>query len=151
VEEALSQTGLMPACLKLELTESIAMRNVDASIVMLTTLKAMGVQLSIDDFGTGYSSLSYLQRLPINMVKIDQSFIQEIMTQASPAPIVRAIIAMAHSLNLLVLAEGVEQEAQRMLLLELGCDQAQGYLLGRSMPEEAFAALLPPVHLRKAG
>ena len=90
----------MPACLKLELTESIAMRNVDASIVMLTTLKAMGVQLSIDDFGTGYSSLSYLQRLPINMVKIDQSFIQEIMTQASPAPIVRAIIAMAHSLTL---------------------------------------------------
>ena len=151
VDEALHQTGLIPACLKLELTESIAMRNVDASIVMLTTLRAMGVQLSIDDFGTGYSSLSYLQRLPINMVKIDQSFIQEIMTQASPAPIVRAIIAMAHSLNLLVLAEGVEQEAQRTLLLELGCDQAQGYIFGRPMPEEAFAALLPPVHLRKAG
>src|SRR6185295_2487838 len=74
VEDALTQTGMIPACLKLELTESIAMRNVDASIVMLTTLKAMGVQLSIDDFGTGYSSLSYLQRLPINMVKIDQSF-----------------------------------------------------------------------------
>ncbi|HXC67477.1 MAG TPA: EAL domain-containing protein, partial [Nitrospiraceae bacterium] len=151
VDEALHQAGLIPACLKLELTESIAMRNVDASIVMLTTLRAMGVQLSIDDFGTGYSSLSYLQRLPINMVKIDQSFIQEITTQASPAPIVRAIIAMAHSLNLLVLAEGVEQEAQRTLLLELGCDQAQGYIFGRPMPEEAFAALLPPVHLRKAG
>ena len=151
VDEALSQTGLIPACLKLELTESIAMRNVDASIVMLTTLRAMGVQLSIDDFGTGYSSLSYLQRLPINMVKIDQSFIQEIMTQASPAPIVRAIIAMAHSLSLLVLAEGVEQETQRTLLLELGCDQAQGYLFGRPMPEEAFAALLPLVHLRRAG
>ena len=151
VEEALSETGLSPACLKLELTESIAMRNVDASIVMLTTLKSMGVQLSIDDFGTGYSSLSYLQRLPITMVKIDQSFIQEILTQTSPAPIVRAIIAMAHSLNLLVLAEGVELEAQRMLLLELGCDQAQGYLLGRPIPEDAFAGLLPLVHLRKAG
>ena len=151
VEEALRETGLMPACLKLELTESIAMRNVDASIVMLTTLKAMGVQLSIDDFGTGYSSLSYLQRLPINMVKIDQSFIQEILTQASPAPIVRAIIAMAHSLNLFVLAEGIEQEAQRRLLLELGCDQAQGYLFGRPMPEEAFGALLPLIPLDKAG
>jgi EAL domain-containing protein (putative c-di-GMP-specific phosphodiesterase class I) len=151
VEEALSQTGLTPTCLELELTESIAMRNVDASIVMLTTLKAMGVQLSIDDFGTGYSSLSYLQRLPINMVKIDQSFIQEILTQAHPAPIVRAIIAMAHSLNLLVLAEGVEQEAQRTLLLKQGCDQAQGYLFGRPMPADAFAALLPLVHLRKAG
>ena len=98
VEEALRETGLMAPCLKLELTESIAMRNVDASIVMLTTLKADGGKLSIDDFGTGYSSLSYLQRLPINMVKIDQSFIQEILTQASQAPIVRAIIAMAHSL-----------------------------------------------------
>ena len=151
VAEALNQTGLTPACLELELTESIAMRNVDASIVMLTTLKAMGVLLSIDDFGTGYSSLSYLQRLPINMVKIDQSFIQEILTQARPAPIVRAIIAMAHSLNLLVLAEGVEQDAQRTLLLEQGCDQAQGYLFGGPMPADAFAALLPLVHLRKAG
>jgi diguanylate cyclase (GGDEF)-like protein/PAS domain S-box-containing protein len=151
VEQALSQTGLVPACLELELTESIAMRNVEASIVMLTTLKTIGVQLCIDDFGTGYSSLSYLQRLPIDMVKIDQSFIQEILTQARPAPIVRAIIAMAHSLNLFVLAEGVEQEAQRMLLLEQGCDQAQGYLFGRPMPADAFAALLPPVHLRKAG
>jgi len=151
VEETLRETGLMPACLKLELTESIAMRNVDASIVMLTTLKAMGVQLSIDDFGTGYSSLSYLQRLPLNMVKIDQSFIQEILTQASPVPIVRAIIAMAHSLNLFVVAEGIEQEAQRRLLLELGCDQAQGYLFGRPMPEEAFGALLPLVPLDKAG
>jgi diguanylate cyclase (GGDEF)-like protein/PAS domain S-box-containing protein len=150
VETALSQTGLTPACLELELTESIAMRNVDASIVMLTALKTMGVQLSIDDFGTGYSSLSYLQRLPINMVKIDQSFIHEILTQAHPAPIVRAIIAMAHSLNLLVLAEGVEQEAQRTLLLEQGCDQAQGYLFGRPMPADEFASLLPPVHFRKA-
>jgi diguanylate cyclase (GGDEF)-like protein/PAS domain S-box-containing protein len=151
VAEALNQTGLTPACLELELTESIAMRNVDASIAMLTTLKAMGVLLSIDDFGTGYSSLSYLQRLPINMVKIDQSFIQEILTQARPAPIVRAIIAMAHSLNLLVLAEGVEQEAQRTLLLEEGCDQAQGYLFGRPMPADAFAALLPLAHLHKDG
>ena len=150
VEEALRHTGLTPACLELELTESITMRNVDASIAMLTTLKAMGVQLSIDDFGTGYSSLSYLQRLPIDMVKIDQTFIREILTQSSPAPIVRAIIAMAHSLNLYVLAEGVEQEAQWRQLLNQGCDQAQGYLFGLPMPAGEFASLLPPVHLREA-
>jgi diguanylate cyclase (GGDEF)-like protein/PAS domain S-box-containing protein len=150
VEQALSQTGLPPACLELELTESIAMRNVETSIVMLTALKSMGVQLSIDDFGTGYSSLSYLQRLPIDIVKIDQSFIHEILTKAQPAPIVRAIIAMAHSLNLLVLAEGVEQEAQRTLLLQQGCDEAQGYLFGQPMPEDAFALMLEPVPLRKA-
>lgn len=153
VEETLRQTGLTPACLDLELTESVAMRNVEASITMLSSLKAMGVQLSIDDFGTGYSSLSYLQRLPINLVKIDQSFIREIIALPSPAPapIVRAIIAMAHSLNLYVLAEGVEQEAQRKLLLTHGCDQAQGYLFGSPMQAEAFASLLPPVRLRKTG
>lgn len=151
VEEVLGRTGLPPACLDLELTESIAMRNVDASIAMLSTLKAMGVQLSIDDFGTGYSSLSYLQRLPINRVKIDQSFIREILTPASPAPIVRAIIAMAHSLNFSVLAEGIEKEAQRELLLTHGCDQAQGYLFGSPMSADAFASLLSPVDFRKAG
>lgn len=84
------------------------------------------------------------------MVKIDQSFIREILTQASPAPIVRAIIAMAHSLNLYVLAEGLEQEAQRRLLLNQGCDQAQGHLFGPPMSAEEFASLLPPVQLRKA-
>ncbi len=153
VEETLRQTGLTPACLDLELTESVAMRNVEASITMLSSLKEMGVQLSIDDFGTGYSSLSYLQRLPINLVKIDQSFIREILALPSPAPapIVRVIIAMAHSLNLYVLAEGVEQEAQRKLLLTHGCDQAQGYLFGSPMQAEAFASLLPPVRLRKTG
>ncbi|MEK6641297.1 MAG: EAL domain-containing protein, partial [Nitrospirota bacterium] len=112
--------------------------------------KSMGVQLSIDDFGTGYSSLSYLQRLPIDTVKIDQSFIHEILTETHPAPIVRAIIAMAHSLDLLVLAEGVEQEAQRVLLLAQGCDQAQGYLFGQPMPDDAFAHTLPAVSMRKA-
>ena len=150
VEQALSQTGLTPACLELELTESIVMRNVDVSITTLSTLKAMGVQLSIDDFGTGYSSLSYLHRLPINRVKIDQSFIQEILTQSRPPMIVRAIIAMAHSLDLFVLAEGVEQEAQRTVLLGEGCDYAQGYLFGVPMPADAFAQMLQPVPLRKA-
>ena len=151
VEQALGQTGLTPACLELELTESIVMRNVDASIATLTTLRTMGVQLSIDDFGTGYSSLSYLHRLPFNRVKIDQSFIQEILTQARPPMIVRAIIAMAHSLNLLVLAEGVEQEIQRTTLIDEGCDYAQGHLFGRPMPADEFAEMLQSVPLRKAG
>lgn len=150
VEQTLSQTGVTPACLELELTESIVMHNVDASIAMLTILKAMGVQLSIDDFGTGYSSLSYLHRLPINRVKIDQSFIREILTHSRPPMIVRAIIAMAHSLDLFVLAEGVEQEGQRTVLLDEGCDYAQGYLFGRPMPADAFAQMLQPVPLREA-
>ena len=150
VEQALGQTGVTPACLELELTESIVMRNVDASIAMLTTLRTMGVQLSIDDFGTGYSSLSYLHRLPINRVKIDQSFILEILTQARPPMIVRAIIAMAHSLNLFVLVEGVEQEIQRTTLIDEGCDYAQGHLFGRPMPADELAEMLQSALLRKA-
>ncbi len=150
VEEVLRETGLPPHCLELELTEFIAMRNVDMSITMLNELKAMGVQLSIDDFGTGYSSLSYLQRLPIDVVKIDQSFTREMLAQARPVTIVRAIIAMAHSLQLRVLAEGVEQEKQRAILLAEGCDHAQGYLFGRPMPAEEFAKLLPRKTLPKA-
>lgn len=150
VEESLRQTGLYARWLELELTESIVMRNVDASISMLRRLKEMGVQLAIDDFGTGYSSLSYLQRLPLDMVKIDQSFIRDIVTQAEPASIVRAIIAMSHSLDLEVLAEGVEEEAQRKVLLEQRCDHAQGYLFGRPMPEEEFATRLSRIDLREA-
>lgn len=150
VEHALGETKLTPQCLELELTESIAMRNLDMSIALLQKLQSMGVQLAIDDFGTGYSSLSYLQRLPLNIVKIDQSFIKAILTQSGPASIVRAIIAMAHSLNLYVLAEGVEMEGQRAFLLDNGCDHAQGYLFNRPMPAEDFAALLSPSSLRKA-
>ena len=150
VEDVLRETGLSPQYLELELTESIAMRNVDLSLAMLNSLRSMGVQLSIDDFGTGYSSLSYLQRLPINTVKIDQSFIKEMLTQSKPGPIVRAIIALAHSLDLIVLAEGVEEEGQRAILQEQGCDQAQGYLFGRPMPADEFAGLLHPMPLPKA-
>lgn len=150
VEHAIGETKLAPQCLELELTESIAMRNADVSIVLLQNLQAMGVQLAIDDFGTGYSSLSYLQRLPLNVVKIDQSFIKDMLTQPGHASIVRGIIAMAHSLNLYALAEGVEMEGQRAFLLDNGCDHAQGYLFGRPMPAEDFAALLARSSLRKA-
>jgi EAL domain-containing protein (putative c-di-GMP-specific phosphodiesterase class I) len=146
-----ADTGLAPDRLELELTESIAMRNVDTSITVLQKLKAMGVQLAIDDFGTGYSSLSYLQRLPVNRVKIDQSFVRELLSHIRPVPIVRAIIAMAHSLQLDVLAEGVEEETQRSLLVAEGCDQAQGYLFGRPMPAAEFEKLLRPITMPKAG
>lgn len=151
VEDTLRETGLSPGWLELELTESVAMRNVDVSIALLRNLKAMGIQLAIDDFGTGYSSLSFLQRLPIDVVKIDQSFVREISRQTGPVPIVRAIIAMAHSLQLQVLAEGVEQEDQRAILLAESCDQAQGYLFGRPMPADEFVRLLPSSQLPKAG
>ncbi|HKY72508.1 MAG TPA: EAL domain-containing protein [Nitrospira sp.] len=150
VEDALAGTGLSPDRLELELTESIAMRNVDTSITLLQQLKTMGLQLAIDDFGTGYSSLSYLQRLPVNRVKIDQSFVRELLSRVQPVPIVRAIIAMAHSLQLEVLAEGVEHDTQRTILLAEGCDQAQGYLFGRPMPAAEFEALLS-VRWPKAG
>ena len=151
VEDAFAETGLTPDRLELELTESIALRNVDTSITVLQQLKAMGVQLAIDDFGTGYSSLSYLQRLPVNRVKIDQSFVRELLSRVQPVPIVRAIIAMAHSLQLEVLAEGVEEETQRSILLAEGCDQAQGYLFGRPMPAAEFEKLLRAISLPKAG
>ena len=147
VQDAFSETGLAPDRLELELTESIAMRNVDTSIRVLQQLKAMGVQLAIDDFGTGYSSLSYLQRLPVTRVKIDQSFIRELIGRVQPVPIVRAIIAMAHSLQLEVLAEGVEDERQRSILLAEGCDQAQGYLFGRPMSAAELETLLQPMRL----
>ena len=151
VEDAFSETGLAPDRLELELTESIAMRNVDTSITVLRQLKAMGVQLAIDDFGTGYSSLSYLQRLPVTRVKIDQSFIRELLSRVQPVPIIRGIIAMAHSLQLEVLAEGVEDERQRSILLAEGCDQAQGYLFGRPMPAAELETWLLPMRLPKAG
>jgi EAL domain-containing protein (putative c-di-GMP-specific phosphodiesterase class I) len=151
VEATFFETGLTPDRLELELTESVAMRNVDTSITALQQLKTMGVQLAIDDFGTGYSSLSYLQRLPVNRVKIDQSFVRELLSLVQPVPIVRAIIAMAHSLRLEVLAEGVEDERQRSMLMAEGCDQAQGYLFGRPMPAAEFERLLVRVVLPKAG
>ena len=115
----------------------------------------MGVRLSIDDFGTGYSSLSHLQRFPLNMLKIDQSFVQEVTRNAANASITRAIISLAHSMNLSVLAEGVETEEQLELLRQQECDQVQGHVFGRPMPGEEFVELLarmtsPPRNRRAA-
>ncbi|MDP9132188.1 MAG: bifunctional diguanylate cyclase/phosphodiesterase, partial [Nitrospirota bacterium] len=142
VTDVLRDSGLNPCRLELELTESIAMRDVEASVTMLEGLRAMGVRLSIDDFGTGYSSLSYLQRFPLSRLKIDQSFVRDLLTNVNNAKITRAIIAMAHSLNLSVLAEGVETEAQLARLRDEGCDEVQGYLFSRPVCATDFEALL---------
>ena len=142
VADALRDSGLNPAQLELELTESIAMRDVESSVTMLEGLRTMGVRLSIDDFGTGYSSLSYLQRFPLSRLKIDQSFVRDLLTNENNVKITRAIIAMAHSLNLSVLAEGVETEGQLAKLREEGCDEVQGYLFSRPVCAEDFEKLL---------
>jgi len=130
------------ARLKLEITESMLLCNVDDIIAKMTVLKARGINFSMDDFGTGYSSLQYLKRLPLDQLKIDQSFVRDIASDDNDKAIVRTIIAMAQGLNLNIIAEGVETLAQRQLLLDRGCTTYQGYLLGRPMPIEKFDALL---------
>ena len=131
VADILDETGLDPRYLELELTESMVMTDVDNAITILRNLKHLGVQIAIDDFGTGYSSLSYLRRFPIDVLKIDQSFVRDITLEADDAAIVVSIISLAHSLRLTVIAEGVETEDQLAFLRQHGCDEAQGYLFSR--------------------
>lgn len=142
VRDLMTQGLLEPQYLDLELTESLLMENLDVAITLLEELSALGVRLSIDDFGTGYSSLSYLKKLPIHTLKIDRCFIRDLSTDRSSAAIVRAIIDLAHHLDLLVVAEGVEDAQQREQLRELGCDQIQGYFYSRPLPADAFEDLL---------
>ena len=125
-----------PNRLKLELTESLLLEDKEDTIVKMTALKALGVQFSLDDFGTGYSSLAYLKRLPLDQLKIDQSFVQEMVTEPRDAAIVRAIVSLAESLELSVVAEGVETAEQRDCLARNGCHAYQGYLYGRPGPIE---------------
>lgn len=134
VERILDETHLNPDRLELELTESIVMADVDATIETLHALKGMGIRLSIDDFGTGYSSLSYLKRMPINMLKVDQSFVRDITTDPNDAAIARATIEMARSMELEVIAEGVETVEQLKVLSDLQCRKIQGYLFSRPLP-----------------
>ncbi|MFZ2853173.1 MAG: EAL domain-containing protein, partial [Rhodocyclaceae bacterium] len=134
----LAETGADPARIELEITESAAMQNADCAVAALRQLRAMGVSLAIDDFGTGYSSLSYLKRFPIDKLKIDRSFIQGIPGDGDDTAIVQAIVAMAGSLGLRLIAEGVENEAQRAFLETLGCTTAQGYLFGRPQAASEF-------------
>ncbi|OGQ99474.1 MAG: hypothetical protein A2521_00795 [Deltaproteobacteria bacterium RIFOXYD12_FULL_57_12] len=138
VADTLAETGLEPKYLELELTESIVMNNVEKNVRTLEELSRLGVQLAIDDFGTGYSSLSYLKLFPIDNLKIDRSFVRNINTNPNDAMIAASIIALAHNMNLKVLAEGVEDEKQLQLLLKQGCDNVQGFLFGRPVPAEEF-------------
>ena len=142
VRGALHEAGLEPRFLELELTESAVMHDAETSIEILRSLSGLGVRISVDDFGTGYSSLSYLRRLPLDKLKIDHSFIQEVTTSRDDAQIVRAIVSLAHSLHLKVIAEGVETEEQLDFLRRLGCDQYQGYFCSKPVPADAFARFL---------
>ena len=139
VAEVLRESGLAPHYLELEITETVVMRDVDKSLVTLKKLKELGVKISIDDFGTGYSSLNYLKRFPVDTLKIDRSFVSDIATDQDDAAIVKAVISLAHILNLRVVAEGVEAEEQHRFLLENGCDEVQGYHFGKPIPVDVFA------------
>ncbi|MHB1248734.1 MAG: EAL domain-containing protein, partial [Polaromonas sp.] len=141
-ERVLRETGVDPSCLELEITESILMQNLSTAANILQALSTKGMRIFIDDFGTGYSSLSYLKRLPIDTIKIDKSFVGDITTDPDDAAIVAAIIAMAHSLRLKVVAEGVETQEQFDFLLERGCDAMQGYFYSKPLPAEEILPLL---------
>ncbi len=142
VRRALADSGLKPELLELELTESILIQDTEGILNTVHRLKALGVKLSIDDFGTGYSSLSYLSRFAVEKLKIDQSFVRDMVSNSGNAAIVRAIIQMAKSLNLKTIAEGVEDEQQLAQLRLHHCDEAQGYHLGKPMPADDFARFL---------
>ena len=142
VQDTIQRHAINPILLKLELTESMLFENIEEIIATMNALKKIGVLFSLDDFGTGYSSLQYLKRLPLDQLKIDQSFVRDIAVDSSDKAIVSTIIAMAHSLGLDVIAEGVETEGQRQFLQDTGCTHYQGYLFGKPVPIEKFEARL---------
>jgi EAL domain-containing protein (putative c-di-GMP-specific phosphodiesterase class I) len=142
VQKILLETSAPPPSLKLELTESIILENVEETITKMREIKSLGVSFSMDDFGTGYSSLQYLKRLPLDQIKIDQSFVRDIVQDQNDAAIVRTIIAMSEVLGLSVIAEGVETLAQRDFLDQSNCHTFQGYLFGKPMPVEQFEVCL---------
>jgi EAL domain-containing protein (putative c-di-GMP-specific phosphodiesterase class I) len=134
----LEHTGANPKRLTMELTESLLVDDVEGVIAKMTLLKAKGVGFALDDFGTGYSSLSYLKRLPLDQLKIDKGFVRNILTDPNDAAIAKMVIALAESLGLAVIAEGVEIEAQRDFLARHGCHAYQGFLFSRALPIEDF-------------
>ena len=134
----IADTGADPRCLKLEITESMVIERVEETISKMEALRRHGIRFLLDDFGTGYSSLAYLKRLPLEQLKIDRSFVRDILVDPNDASIARSVVALAQALGLSIIAEGVETLAQRDKLLELGCHRFQGYLYGRPMPAEEF-------------
>ncbi|MCH7936775.1 MAG: EAL domain-containing protein [Proteobacteria bacterium] len=142
VRGVLEETGLDASQLELEITESLAMRNAEATIELFTVLSELGVSVSIDDFGTGYSSLSYLKDFPIQRIKIDKAFIDDIGSDENPGAIARAVTTMGHSFGMEITAEGVETEEQLTFLRSLGCDEIQGYYFSRPLPEDEFGEFL---------
>jgi len=142
VRRTLESSGLEPGRLVLEITESAIMSVRERAVKPLNRLRSLGVSLALDDFGTGYSSLSYLNAFPINILKIEQSFVGEMLKDKTAAKITEAIVSMARVLKLEVVAEGVEQSAQLELLREYGCDEVQGFYFSKAVPADDFAALL---------
>jgi len=151
IADALGSSGLPPAYLELEITESMIMQNAERAIEILQRFRDMGTLVSIDDFGTGYSSLGYLKQFPIDSLKIDRSFVRDVPHDGDDVAITQAIIAMAHSLHLKVIAEGVESEEQLAFLRRQGCDQIQGYLISAPLPADEFERLLGPDYAFRTG
>ncbi|HEX5389232.1 MAG TPA: EAL domain-containing protein, partial [Burkholderiaceae bacterium] len=135
----LERSGASAQRLKIELTESVMMEHAESTLSTMWRLKGMGITFAMDDFGTGYSSLSYLKRLPLDQLKIDRSFVRDIQSDAHDTAIARTVVALGQSLGMVVVAEGVETEAQRALLKQLGCHVYQGYLFGRPFPMAELA------------
>jgi EAL domain-containing protein (putative c-di-GMP-specific phosphodiesterase class I) len=142
VRSALTAAELEPRFLEVELTETAVMSNAEESIYILESLSRLGVLISVDDFGTGYSSMSYLRRFPIDKLKIDRTFVKEMTSRPEDASIVRAMVSLAHSLNLKVVAEGVETGDQLALLQQLGCDQYQGFHFSAALPAKEFERMI---------
>ena len=142
VERVLKGAGDTANSLEIEITESLIMQDIEANIRKLQAVREMGVEVAVDDFGTGYSSLSYITRLPINTLKIDRAFIINMVSKPDDLSIVATIISLGHSLNLKVVAEGVETEEQKKLLRLLKCDEMQGYLFSKPLPSGEMEAML---------
>ena len=142
VREILEETGLEPHSLILEITESVMMQDMELSIERLTELKALGVQLAVDDFGTGYSSLNYIRRFPVDILKVDKSFVDGVSDGGEASALTAAVIELAGILNLKPVAEGIERADQLQRLLELHCDLGQGFFFARPLPGDELQALL---------
>ena len=151
VSQTMASSGLPPHQLELELTESLLMDDVEVSRELMAEIKALGVSLSIDDFGTGYSSLAYLKSFPLNELKIDKSFVDDLPGSASDVALVHTIIDLGHRLGMTVIAEGVETAGQLACLKQLGCDSFQGFFYSKAVPAEDFMALLRDENARFGG